>query len=91
MTLLQFVAAHQLGIVLALLYVGSAAVSALPAPGADQPFGRMLYQWLFCFTHTLMNNVEQAAKAKYPQLNLGGPPAHSDPTPAPKGASGDSQ
>lgn len=69
MSVVQFIAAHQLAATVGLLYVGSAAVSSLPQPGSGLPATKLCYQWFFCFTHTLLNNVEQAARAKYPQLS----------------------
>lgn len=73
MTILDQITQHPLIAATVAGYVTSAAVNAMPSPESivGKPFWQLAYQWAFAFAHTLLNNVEQAAQAKYPQLNLG--------------------
>lgn len=73
MNLLQLVMDHPLIVAAGFGYVASAAVTALPDPELvkDVPMRQLVYQWLFVFTHTLLNNIEAAMRAKYPQANFG--------------------
>ena len=70
---MNLLTAHPVAVGAAALYVFSAAVDALPNPEAVRTLSlkALAYQWLFGFTHTLLNNAEAAVRAKYPNFALG--------------------
>ena len=52
---------------MALLWMGSAAVSALPAPGEKSS---PTYQWLFRFLHLLAANLDRAGLLPTPPADV---------------------
>lgn len=56
--------AHPVIVAMALYWIFSAAVSAMPMPQN----GSMFYKWAFAFLHTLAGSVARAVATKYPEF-----------------------
>lgn len=64
--MIQFVMQHQFAAGVGLVWVISAAVSAMQEPDASSTRG---YRWLFRFAHTIAGNIKTVFGGKIPGLN----------------------
>lgn len=62
---MSFLHQHLFGDAVALFWIYSAAVSAMPAP-TDKSGGG--YQWLYSFLHTIAGNLTTAFASKVPAI-----------------------
>ena len=65
---MRFLSAHSTLIVLALYWIFSAAVSAMPTPGEKSS---TFYNWSFAFLHTLAGSIGRVMSSKFPSNNRG--------------------
>src|SRR5262245_21497619 len=62
-----FITQHQFWIAVAVYWIYSAAVSALPEPAGN---GSPVYQWLYRFSHTIAGNLTTAFGSGIPGLKV---------------------
>jgi len=79
-TFLDLYTTHPVIVAMALYWIFSAAVSAMPMPTN----GSMFYKWVFAFLHTLAGSVTRAIASKYPNFFTDSsvppmPPKHEEP------------
>jgi hypothetical protein len=61
--MIQFLTQHQFGFAVAIYWIFSAAVSAMPEPKPGDPGG---YVWLYRFVHTIAGNLTTAFGNRFP-------------------------
>ena len=65
--MIQFLLQHQFGLAVAIYWIFSAAVSAMPDPKPGDPGG---YVWLYRFAHTIAGNLTTAFGNRLPVARL---------------------
>jgi hypothetical protein len=74
-TIVTFILAHEVSCVVGALYLASAMVGALPAPGSPDPTSTLIYRWFFDFIHTALNQVDKVVASRYPHAMIQSYPA----------------